>query len=116
MNSGELQKSVRHKEPHLVDTLLCECFSLSAAHQMLKYDLGYHPYQLQIVQECKETDFAGWKDFLEQFLHLQLSEDVELFLFNNEAHFELSECINKQNMRYWLANNPSSQISKLLHS
>ncbi len=47
---------------------------------MLKRDLGYHPFKLQIVQELKVTDFAGWKDFCEQFLHLQLLEDAKPFL------------------------------------
>ncbi len=47
---------------------------------MLKHDVGYHPYKLQIVQELKETNFARWKDFCEQFLCLQLPEDRELFL------------------------------------
>ncbi len=47
----------------------------------LKHNLGYHPYKLQIVQEWKETNFARWKDFCEQFLHLQLLEDMELLFF-----------------------------------
>ncbi len=47
---------------------------------MLKHDVGHNPYKLQIVQESKETDFAWWKDFWEQFLDLQLPEDTELFL------------------------------------
>ncbi len=37
------------------------------------------PYKLQIVQLLKETDFARWKDFCEQFLCLQLLEDLDFF-------------------------------------
>ncbi len=62
---------------------------------MLKHDLGYHPYKLQIV--------------------LQLTEDTELF-FNNEAPFKLKRWVNKQNIHYWLADNPNWQITKSLHS
>ncbi len=47
---------------------------------MLKHDLSYHPYKLQIVEELEETDSARWKHFCEQFLHLQLQEDTEFFL------------------------------------
>ncbi len=44
-------------------TSLCEHasmlhFSLSAAHQMLKHDLGYHTYKLQIVQNLKKKQFC----------------------------------------------------------
>ncbi len=53
-------------------------FSLSAVHRMLKYDLGHHPYKLQIVQQMKEPDFAGWTDFYKQFSYLQFLEDMEL--------------------------------------
>ncbi len=67
---------------------------------MLKHDVGYHPYKLQIVQELKETDFVRWKNFCKQFLYLELLEDTELF-FSNKAWFELNGCVNKQNMHYW---------------
>ncbi len=77
---------------------------LSTAHQMLKHDLGYHLYKLQIVQELKGTDFARWRDFCEQFLHLQLPEDTKLFL-SDRAHFELNGCVNKQNVHHWSADN-----------
>ncbi len=57
---------------------------------MLRPDLDYRPYKLQIVQELKEINFAiRWKDSCYWFLHLQLSEDTELF-FIDEAHFELN--------------------------
>ncbi len=86
-------------------------FSLSTAHRMLKHDLGYQPYKLQIVQELKKTDL----DFCKQFLHLQLLEDTELF-FSVEAHFDLSGFVNTQNMHHWLTDNPNWQITKSVHS
>ncbi len=45
-------------------------FLLSTAYRMLKHDLGYHAYKLQIVQELKETNFIRWKGFYKQFLYL----------------------------------------------
>ncbi len=77
-------------------------FSLNIAHQMLKHYLGYHPYKLQIVQELKETDSARQKDFWEQFMQI-----ASTGRHTDVAHFELNRCINKQNMRYWLADNPN---------
>ncbi len=74
---------------------------------MLKNNLSYHPYKRQMVQESKETNFAKWKDFCKQFLYLQLLEVAELSFFSDEAYFKLNECVNKQNKRYWLADNPN---------
>ncbi len=71
---------------------------------MSQHDLGYDLYKRQIVQELKETDFARWKDFCEQFLYLQLLEDTEHF-FSDEANFKSNGCVNKQNMLHWLADN-----------
>ncbi len=64
------------------------------AHRMLKPDLRYHPYKMPTVQELKETVFASWKDFCEEFLCLQLPEDAELFSCD-EAYFELNGNVNK---------------------
>ncbi len=61
---------------------------------MLKYDLSYYRYRLQIVQELKETNFVRWKDFCQQFLHLQLPEDTELFL-GKVRIWNLNGCVNK---------------------
>ncbi len=37
---------------------------------MLKHDLDYHLYKLQIVQTLKETNFALQKNVYKQFLYL----------------------------------------------
>ncbi len=39
-------------------------FSLGRAHWMLKHDLGYHPYKVQIVQELRRN----WLSQTERFL------------------------------------------------
>ncbi len=55
--------------------------------------------------------------FLQMFLHLLLLEVMELFFFfSDDAHFKVNGCVNKQNMCYWLADNPNWQITKSLHS
>ncbi len=72
---GALQTSLRqHSSLH---------FSFSTAHRMLKHDLGYHPLHklqiLQIVQKSKETNFARWKDFCEQFLAFVITRRQQNF-------------------------------------
>lgn len=51
---------------------------------------------------------------------LQKLEDREILLSNllmsDEAHFELSGCVNKQNCRYWASENPSWIQQKSLHT
>ena len=36
--------------------------------------------------------------------------------FSDEPHFHLSGYVKKQNMRYWVANNPLELYQTLLHS
>ncbi len=44
-----------------------------------------------------------------QFSHLRLLKDIKLF-FSDNAPFQLNGCVNKQNMCYWLADNPDWHI------
>ncbi len=55
-------------------------FNKKPRQKLTRKSPDYHPYRLQIVQGLKKIDLAWWKDFYEQFLHLQLPEDMELFL------------------------------------
>ncbi len=52
-------------------------FSHSIEHQMLKHDLGYHPYKL--------SNFVRWKDFCKLFLRLQLQDDTKLFFYRRST-------------------------------
>ncbi len=70
-------------------------FSLSTAHRMLKHDLGYHLYKLQIAQELKKTNSAIWKDIFKHFSHLQLPEDIELFFLATRHIFNWIGCVNE---------------------
>jgi hypothetical protein len=45
-----------------------------------------------------------------------LNEDVINILMMDEAHFHLSGSVNKQNFRYWAAENPHELHQCPLHS
>ncbi len=80
---------------------------------MLKHDLGYHPDKLQIVPEFKETDLSDGKIFVNNFCYLPTGRHGPFF--SDKPHFKLNGCVNKQIMRYWLADNPNWYITKSLH-
>ena len=87
--------------------------SRSSIHRILREDLHLHAYKLCIVQELKESDSfvrrAACIDFQQR-----LPRD-ELIFFRDEAHFELSGSVNKQNMRYWSNSNPEELHSRPLN-
>jgi len=62
-------------------------------------DLHFHPYKMAVVQELTQQD---WINRAEACQHLieRLPDDAIVF-FSDEAHFHISGCVNKQNMRYW---------------
>jgi hypothetical protein len=55
--------------------------------------------------------------FLEDFLEILNAEDViNILLMTDEAHFYLSGFVNKQNFRYWAAENPHQLHQHPLYS
>lgn len=85
-----------------------------SVRRILHDDLHFHPYKLAVVQELTERDFVARQNACEALLE-NLPDDALVF-FSDEAHFHLSGCVNKQNMRYWSANNPRELHEKPLHS
>jgi hypothetical protein len=45
-----------------------------------------------------------------------VANDNAVSLMSDEAHFHLNGSVNKQNCRYWAANNPHEMHQKPLHS
>ena len=82
--------------------------------RILHQDLHFHPYKMAVVQELTEQD---WINRVEACQHLieRLPDDTVVF-FRDEAHFHISGCVNKQNMRYWSGANPREIHQRPLHS
>jgi len=86
----------------------------TSLRRILGKDLKLHPYKLQVVQELNPNDHhlrrAFAKTMLERF------ENLNNILFSDEAHFHLCGYVNKQNCRYWAAENPKLKHQRPLHS
>ena len=92
--------------------------SRESVRRILTTDLNHHPYKLMITQELKETDYRKRLLFAETMLLKLRNGEIRLndLLMSDEAHFELSGSVNKQNYRYWSQENPHFVQEKPLHS
>lgn len=88
--------------------------------RILKSDLNFHPYKIQVVQALQPQDFNRRVHFCQQMLDVigrnENDEQVHNLWMSDEAHFHLSGFINKHNFRYWSDNNPRSLHATPLHS
>lgn len=79
-------------------------------HEILKKDLKFHPFKIQIVQALKPNDHNMRKKFCETML--ERFRTVNTIFWSDEAHFHLNGSVNKQNCRYW---SPKRQNPRLKH-
>jgi hypothetical protein len=80
--------------------------------------LHYHPYKIPVAQELSEQDKANRLQFCNQFLDLVNNNRniVNSSLMSDKAHFHMSGDVNKQNCRFWAANNPRELHQRPLQS
>ena len=98
----------------------CEALALGmfyrSLHRILHNELKFHPYKIMIVQQLAKWDFAQHRDFCEEML-ATLTEDANaVVMMSDEAHFHLNGFVNKQNCRFWAAENPQELHQRPLHS
>lgn len=67
-----------------------------------------------IVQELKPPDFQNRVNHAQEMINRIPVRST--FFSSDEAHFHLSEAVNKKNFRYWTENNPREAHERLLHS
>jgi transposase len=70
--------------------------------------MKFHPYKVQLTQKLEITDHQKRLDLARTFLQLSDAHDgfISHLFMSDEAHFHLSGYVNKQNCRYWSAENP----------
>lgn len=76
--------------------------------RILRHDLGLHPYKMVLAQELKPNDHRLRREFADWALE-EMEGDPDFhrkIIFSDEAHFWLNGFVNKQNCRYWSAENP----------
>lgn len=88
--------------------------SRRSLHRILHSELNFHPYKMCVVQQLSARDYLTRRTSCEDML-ATIPRDAIVF-FSDEAHFHLSGCVNKQNMRYWSDTNPRQLHQRPLHS
>ena len=76
------------------------------------------PYKIQICQKLHEGDFARRVTFCEWLLreNTENANFLQNLIVSDEAHFGLNESVNKQNVRFWVTENPEELREIPLHS
>ena len=88
--------------------------STRSLRRILHDQLHLHPYKMVMVQQLTERDYEARQTSCEQLV--DTLPNGTLVFFSDEAHFHLSGCVNKQNMRYWSERNPRELHERPLHS
>jgi hypothetical protein len=85
--------------------------------KILKKDLHFYPYKIQLTQELQENDHIRRRDWSTRVLQL-IRDDPQFWrkiIMSDEAHFDLAGFVNKQNSRYWGTDNPQLIHQRPLH-
>jgi len=81
---------------------------------ILHGELNFQPYKITIVQKLLPSDFIQHRLFCEM-LEIIASDDVMLMM-SDEAYFHFDGYVNKQNCRFWAAENPQELHQRPLHT
>ena len=80
----------------------------TSVQRILRSDLSFHLYKLQVVHALSNRDREMRLQFCHKFVGI-LTENPDLpnkLLICDVRHFHLHGTVNKQNFRYWSAANP----------
>lgn len=118
LNINRVQRAIT-RNPRRSIRKHAQALNLSRAsiHRILKQDLHFHPYKIQLTQYVKDTDYLRRKNFAEAMMtNFWNDGGLEGIIFSDEAHFHLNGDVNKQNARYWAPENPRERHQRPLHS
>ena len=85
-----------------------------SVRRMLHQELGMHPYKMMLAQELSERDWETRQTLCQEVQ--QHVPRAAVVLFSDGAHFNLCGTVNKQNVRYWVVDNPRGLHERPLHS
>ena len=91
--------------------------SQPTVQRILRQDLRWHPYRIQLLQELGANDHTARLAFAESQLNA-LQENPGLLgnlVFSDEAHFYLNGEVNRQDFRLWSEENPHWFTEEPLH-
>jgi len=71
---------------------------------------------MMIVQTLNEEDYQQRSAFAELMLEIIEEHEDAIMMMSDEAHFHLNGPVNKQNSRYWAAQNSHEVHERPLHS
>lgn len=80
----------------------------STVHKILKKELKFFAYKLQVVQKLEQNDFPLRTEFANNVLdRLELNENyLKRICFSDEATFHVCGKVNRHNCRIWGSENP----------
>jgi hypothetical protein len=80
----------------------------STVHKILKKELKFFAYKLQVVQKLEQNDFPLRTEFANKVLdRLELNENyLKRICFSDEATFHVCGKVNRHNCRIWGSENP----------
>ena len=92
--------------------------STSSIQRILKTDLQFKSYKIQVSQELKEGDAKKRLEFCLKMVQLMEAEELDPadIIFSDESHVYLSSSPNKQNSRLWRPKKPEIRNHVPLHS
>ncbi len=117
-NSGILQKTASNSQSGAANVTLSAHFFVTFLSQSSASNVeawsSLYPLQTANCSRVVRNRFCRMERFLQTVFEFAITRRCVTF-FNDEAHFKLNRCVNKQNIHYWSANNPNWQIKAPAH-
>jgi len=89
--------------------------SRRSLQRILHGELNFHLYKIMIVQKLLPSHYVQCRLFCERMFEIIASDDV-ILMMSDEAHFHLDGYVNKQNCRFWAAENLRELDQRPLHT